>query len=56
MTLELAMDIEKAVGASMSRMQSVGALTIQGLVDEIIAQAEGTSDLDDETVEAGVSR
>jgi NAD(P)-dependent dehydrogenase (short-subunit alcohol dehydrogenase family)/acyl carrier protein len=56
MTLELAMDIEKAVGASMSRMQSVGALTIQGLVDEIIAQAEGTSDLDDEPVEAGVSR
>jgi len=48
MTLELAMDLEAAIGINFSMERSVGSLTIPNLVDEIIAQVSAGSDLEEE--------
>ncbi len=50
MTLELAMDLEGAIGINFSMERSVGSLTIPNLVDEIIAQVSSTSDLEEEAL------
>ena len=46
MTLELAMDLESAVSIDFSMADSVGALTIPVLVDQIIARASSPQDLE----------
>ena len=48
MTLELAMDLEGAIGINFSMERSVGSLTIPNLVDEIIAQVSSANDLEEE--------
>jgi acyl carrier protein len=48
MTLELAMDLESAIGINFSMERSVGSLTIPNLVDEIIAQVSSASELEEE--------
>jgi acyl carrier protein len=51
MTLELAMDLEGAIGINFSMERSVGSLTIPNLVDEIIAQvssARGPEEREDQ--------
>jgi NADPH:quinone reductase-like Zn-dependent oxidoreductase/acyl carrier protein len=47
MTLELAMDLEGAIGINFSMERSVGSLTIPNLVDEIIAQVSSAHDPDE---------
>lgn len=56
MTLELAMDLESAVGISFSMERSVGSLTIPGLVDEIIAQVSSARDPGEEEAPASLER
>jgi acyl carrier protein len=54
MTLELAMDLEGAIGINFSMERSVGSLTIPNLVDEIIAQVSSGDDPEEETRPAGI--
>lgn len=54
MTLELAMDLESAIGINFSMERSVGSLTIPNLVDEIIAQVSSANDPEDEGRSGGI--
>jgi phthiocerol/phenolphthiocerol synthesis type-I polyketide synthase C len=54
MTLELAMDLEGAIGINFSMERSVGSLTIPNLVDEIIAQVSSARDVEAEARPAGI--
>lgn len=55
MTLELAMDLEGAIGINFSMERSVGSLTISNLVDEIIAQVSSTRDPEQEAAPSVVA-
>jgi acyl transferase domain-containing protein/NADPH:quinone reductase-like Zn-dependent oxidoreductase/acyl carrier protein len=54
MTLELAMDLEGAIGINFSMERSVGSLTIPNLVDEIIAQVSSAGDPEEQEDPAGI--
>jgi acyl transferase domain-containing protein/NADPH:quinone reductase-like Zn-dependent oxidoreductase/acyl carrier protein len=54
MTLELAMDLEGAIGINFSMERSVGSLTIPNLVDEIIAQVSSDGELKEEAGPSGI--
>ncbi|MCW5733931.1 MAG: SDR family NAD(P)-dependent oxidoreductase [Enhydrobacter sp.] len=54
MTLELAMDLESAIGINFSMERSVGSLTIPNLVDEIIAQVSSANDPEEGSRSGGI--
>jgi len=54
MTLELAMDLESAIGINFSMERSVGSLTIPNLVDEIIAQVSSARDPEEQEDQSGI--